>query len=47
MKLIIKDIKVFNLLDLEMKQNQLNAHAGYEAKKKGIENTIDLHLKIR
>lgn len=47
MKLIIKDHKVFNLLDLEMKQNQLHAHAKYEAKRKGVVNTIDLHLSIR
>lgn len=46
MKLTIKDQKSFNLLDLEMKQNQLSAHAKYEAKRAGVLNQIDIHMNI-
>jgi len=46
MKLTIKDQKSFNLLDLDMKQNQLSAHAKYEAKRAGVLNQIDIHMNI-
>ena len=46
MKLTIKDQKSFNLLDLEMKQNKLSAHAKYEAKRAGVLNQMVIHKNI-